>query len=71
MQRLYWADAAIIGPVQVRYWQLKACLQGFSLCCHHTVVCEHIEKIANSSIMALKNKGTFSVPSSTRLKGFH
>ena len=25
---LYWADAARIGPVQARYWQLMACLQG-------------------------------------------
>jgi len=24
---LYWADAASIGPVLVRYWQLMACLQ--------------------------------------------
>ena len=25
---LYWADAASSGPVQARYWQLRACLQG-------------------------------------------
>ena len=25
---LYWSDAASIGPVQARYWQLMACLQG-------------------------------------------
>jgi len=25
---LYWADAASIGPVQARYWQLTAWLQG-------------------------------------------
>ena len=25
---LYWADAVSIGPVQARYWQLMACLQG-------------------------------------------
>ena len=24
----YWADAASIGPVQARYWQQMACLQG-------------------------------------------
>ena len=27
---MYWADAASIGPVQARYWQLMACLQGYS-----------------------------------------
>ena len=31
---LYWSDAGSIGPVQARYWQLTACLQGGSLIGH-------------------------------------
>ena len=27
---LYWADAASIGPVQARYWQLTPHFQGFA-----------------------------------------
>ena len=30
---LYLADAASIGPVQARYWQLLACLQGITVLC--------------------------------------
>ena len=29
----YWANAASIGPVQARYWQLMACLQGHTSAC--------------------------------------
>ena len=34
---LYWADAASIGPVQARYWQLMACLQSARQQYDHTI----------------------------------
>ena len=46
--RMYWADAASMEPVQARYWQLIACLQGpsYTLCQRllqpdkHDVLCQ-------------------------------
>ena len=40
---LYWADAGSIGPVQARYWQLMACLQGVQGQCKLNTMCVQIK----------------------------